>query len=160
VVNSVIEPLKSSTIQPNNQLLIRNPMQLKKPQKPVTYGNQTMVTREIVEEREFAVEECSEIGGDISEEIPAREFLRQVGLDPDDLNNVDSYSLILSVEYEGELNIINVRTIEYQEETEAETLYRVGQENKAKARYQDQLASYKARLNEGAARSAYLESMK
>lgn len=135
-------------------------MQLKKPQKPVAHGNQTMVTRELVEEREFTVEECSEVGEDISEEIPAREFLRQIGLDPDDLSAIDQYSLILSVEYDGELNIINVRTIAYQEETEAETLYRVGQENKASARYQDQLASYKARLSEGAARSAYVESMK
>ncbi len=135
-------------------------MQPKKPQKPVTYGNQTMVTRELIEEREFTVEECGDVGEDVSEEITAREFLRRVGLDPDDLSDLDKLSFILSVEYEGDLNIINVRTFQYEEETQAETLYRVSQEHKASERYQTQLASYKARLSEGAQRSAYLESMK
>jgi hypothetical protein len=135
-------------------------MQLKKPQKPVTHGNQTMVTRELVEEREFTVEECSAVGEDISDEITAREFLRQVGVNTDDLSNLDKLSFILSVEYEGELNIINVRTFEYEEETQAEVLYRVSQENRAKERYASEMASYKARLNEGAQRRTFVESMK
>lgn len=130
---------------------------LNKPTKPVTYGNQKMITRSVIEERDFTIDPIQETDEQFVEELPLTEFLYRIGIE--NYDRLESYSLILSVDFEDEIDIVRVRTVEYLEESDAEVLHRVDRENKALKRYNEDYSAYQEQMAGKKSRIAQIQSM-
>jgi hypothetical protein len=60
---------------------------IQKPQKPAVHGNKTLTLRRKIEEREYRLYD------DYEDEIPMIEFLRQLAVD---IDNIENYSIVIS----------------------------------------------------------------